>query len=669
MTAWTREDPGGGDLDGLDALVDRLCRHLDALVQARDEVVAVGHHVAAGWTGQGAQAWQESTTARTRQLTTSEDLTRRGAGAVAFYSGQVRVIRSRASIVHEDITFARAAVRRATEEWDRVQHDPLADDWDRRMALMAVQRTEQELIDADAVLDRLALERQALDDGLAPVLESVVPVTWSGGGRVTAECSVDAFGRGIPGMAAWVAGLPEGAQGDAAARWLVGQLTQGEYDALLAACPELACRLMADDTTGAFAVRYPGLDAAIDLADPDARIAAVLAACAAMTPEELAGLTRAYPGVVNNLDGVPLATRIAANRVAVAAAVVDANRRLAEVRERMTQLATGAGPDDLTELSRLSEQKVELEASLAWYDTLLHEPDIDTVDAEGNPMKMTGHHVVAFDPETGVFGELVGNAGAPNVAVLVGGTGTNFVSMSGQRSRAWEFVSAAPQGLGVITYLGGLMPQGVHIENPRAKHAFEAVDPAYAKSAGPRLASFANGVRAVTGATVTVAGHSYGGSVVGAAEAHGMVVDRILHIESAGAGPGIHTPDQYAAPNTPRYSMTAPGDVIGIIQGTSVSSLLGHGADPDTLPGVTHLETGRIDSTDPTSELLQGPSSHSQVFTRGSDAWNNMRAVMTGGDVTLWTDPDLAHATGAVDPQYTYPMQDPTYVPPTADVP
>jgi hypothetical protein len=275
---------------------------------------------------------------------------------------------------------------------------------------------------------------------------------------------------------------------------------------------------------------------------------------------------------------------------------------------------------------------------------------------------------VVFDPDGGRFAEVVGSitSRTQNIAVMVGGTGTNLFNMSGpdsQYGRAESFVRAAelePAGsLAVISYLGGPMPQAV---------AFDAFDPSYARDQGDELARFVNGIDRSGGAALTVLGHSYGGSVVGAGETAGMRADRILHVESAGAGPSVRSVDQYAYPETPRYSMTAPGDPIMYAQGAGLG--LVHGADPDLIEGVTRLETGVTDHAGRAGTLVSGGAAHSGVFDQGSTAWLNMLAVMTGGEAIVYTepawvdpDPNALHVE-----EFRYPFSDPAFKAPTVDV-
>ena len=64
------------------------------------------------------------------------------------------------------------------------------------------------------------------------------------------------------------------------------------------------------------------------------------------------------------------------------------------------------------------------------------------------------------------------------------------------------------------------------------------------------------------------------------------------------------------------------------------------GPDPDTWPGTTRLETGYSDG-----KLIEGFDAHGGVFQRGSDSWNQMFQVFTGGTITTY---------GANEPHQTY---------------
>ncbi|HEY0216848.1 MAG TPA: alpha/beta hydrolase [Cellulomonas sp.] len=378
---------------------------------------------------------------------------------------------------------------------------------------------------------------------------------------------------------------------------------------------------------------------------------------------------------LGNLDGIPYPVRVRANRSAVSAALADEVRRDGTLGVRMSDLeariaaieASGrTDPATQQEIGSLWKQWDDLwaerEASRAtarWYQELL--APVASRSADGTLVTAAGRQVVLFDVPGGRFAEVVGDISrATSVAVLVPGTGAGLGPSDGTYTRARDFVRGArPSGsLAVVTYIGGPMPQHLLYDSTRNS---------FADHLGPGLARFAAGLDHATGATVTVVGHSYGGSVVGAAEVAGMRVDRILHVESAGIGPGVDDPGDLARPGTPRYSMTAPGDPIGLSQGVAVGGL-GHGADPDTFPGVVRLETGLVSAAHPEQGVLQGASAHSDVFNRGSTAWNNMLAVMTGGEVSLYTEPMQVRTPQGLVVHTGYPMEDPGFEPPRVAV-
>lgn len=679
MRVWDRDHPGVCDLESFDQVLYHLVgRVLPDLAEGAERADRAISTAADGWSGRSADAWEDTARPRVTAIRDFHDAAHVGAETLNLYLYTVASIKGRSTPALAEWQQTTLDLSRAEDELDRVRADPSSTDDDRWQALARVQRCEDDQRSARSCLDRLDDEREQADYGLRAGLERSMPPSWvAGGGTLTGTLPPTALARGTHDIAAWARGLPDGPQGDAALRWLATQLSDQDLDALLAACPALATRLMSDSNRQVFGAEYPTLATALGVVDADARIAAVMSACASMSPDQLADLARAWPGVVHNLDGMSLPVRIAANRTAVRAAILDVEEQIAGVR-RQTAAIIGNDPLQVAMRRELEGSIADLQARQGWYGQLLAESSDYWVVGERDARHTAGHQVVLFEPDAGRFGEVVGDVQATSIGILVGGTGTNLKNMPDQRDRASEFVKEAGGGLAVIAYLGGPMPQNIATIAPDPPHGgyAEAADSAYARAIAPHLAAFANGVRATTGATVTAVGHSYGGSVVGAAEAAGMVVDRVLHVESAGSGPGVSTPQDYAAPDTPRYVMTAPNDPIIYAQGMSVGPL-GHGTDPNVLPGITRLETGRVDSTDPHSPLVQGGPAHSGVFgTEGSDtkpdAWQNIYSVLIGGDVTTWTPPQEVWDRGPggeLRNHVEYPMADATFVPPTVDVP
>lgn len=319
----------------------------------------------------------------------------------------------------------------------------------------------------------------------------------------------------------------------------------------------------------------------------------------AMTPEQRQRLIDDFPRQVGNTDGVPWHMRVAANRVNIAQAIADERR--------------GSGPDSARRI--------------AFYQELLVEVDDPTRSG-----RRVDRQILAFDPHRSSLVELNGNlADAKSVAVMVPGLNTTIEDSASNTRTARRFVSATRGEVAAITYLGGPFPRG---GNP-ATGVADAANPRYALDMAPRLVAFGEDVDRTLDATgrdipVTYIGHSYGGSIMGTAEVLGLTADRTLYLAAAGAGVGVDDPSDWhnRNPDVLRFSMTAPGDLIQAVQGNPASP---HGADPDHMPGVIHLATGRYDD----GRLMAGPQSHSDIVNVASDSWRNVLAVITGDSSTL----------------------------------
>nr|WP_277605809.1 alpha/beta hydrolase [Glycomyces sp. L485] len=229
---------------------------------------------------------------------------------------------------------------------------------------------------------------------------------------------------------------------------------------------------------------------------------------------------------------------------------------------------------------------------------------------------------------------------AEAVTVLVPGGSAELSSANFNLyyNRAETFVDAADGELAVVVWAGASWPSG-WIEESWAS---------WSQVAAENLASFTFDLRAQVGSGVpiTLAGHSYGGAVIGLAETNDVVADRVLHIASAGMGYDVYRPEDLSEPCRPRYSITAPGDPISYVQGMPYVPLLGHGADPDDFPGTLKLSTGSLpDSPEAVDDYgvslvergisgkdVEGVHSHSEVFYPESDSWDNILAVLLGGE-------------------------------------
>jgi uncharacterized protein YukE len=309
---------------------------------------------------------------------------------------------------------------------------------------------------------------------------------------------------------------------------------------------------------------------------------------AAMTQDERERLVAAFPRQIGNTDGVPWDMRIEANRVNIAQAIIDTRDP----------------------------------GRVAFYRGLLSEID----DPAGGGVRVD-RQILAFDPGRAALVELNGNLStAGSIAVFVPGLNTTIEGSAANTQTARRFVSATRGEVAAITYLGGPFPSG----NP-VIGVVDAADPRYALDMAPRLVAFSEDVeRTAQSIPVTYVGHSYGGSILGTAEAMGLTADRTLYLAAAGAGVGVDDAADWhnRNPHVLRFSMTAPGDLIQAVQGIPGGP---HGADPDRMPGVIPLATGYYDD----GRLMAGPSAHTDIVNWPSDSWRNILAVITGDSETL----------------------------------
>jgi hypothetical protein len=344
--------------------------------------------------------------------------------------------------------------------------------------------------------------------------------------------------------------------------------------------------------------------------------------------EQASILAMMFPSTVGALHGVPFANLADANTVRIVVALEDERAELTDLRERHERHQhdgdfLGLNNDDL-------EGPIETSGDIvALYESILRDD----------------RQILFFDPSgDGAMAELHGpiGAGTDDVGVIVPGTTAELSNFDDNATRSRRFSDSNPDGsLAMITWMGGDLPDSVVKDAPFANYSIDL---------GPRLADFSHDVRleversaAPSTAQVTYAGHSYGGAVVGRSELSGLDADRVLHVESAGMGHDVSDADDLppSQSGVRRYSMTAPGDAIGLSQGIQNGDNLGHGADPDDFAGTTRLDTGdQVDGSPNT-----GVGSHTRVFQRNSDAWRNMYEVFTGGTVETYRSPHYRYVS------------------------
>ncbi|MEJ7757515.1 MAG: hypothetical protein WKF83_15460 [Nocardioidaceae bacterium] len=177
---------------------------------------------------------------------------------------------------------------------------------------------------------------------------------------------------------------------------------------------------------------------------------------------------------------------------------------------------------------------------------------------------------------------------------------------------------------------------------------------------GPDLANFSNDLRqeiehsAASGNDVqtTYAGHS-SGAVVGESEVYGLDADRVLHIESAGhramtivvAGRSAGQPGRRRPLLDDRAGRRHRPPFVNITASRTTS---GHGASPDTFAGAVRLDTCNLPGSD---TPIRGLGSHGwQSSMPGSDAWQSMLAVFSGGTAESYRTPEYTTCRSAHSP-------------------
>lgn len=453
----------------------------------------------------------------------------------------------------------------------------------------------------------------------------------------------------------------------AAVTALLWRLSPSMLEGLLVATPALARRVVDAAPPGD---RTPGgrLSVALRraaLLGPGEGASLVAAELTSMPPGVRRTVALLHPGLMTGAAAAPPADRFAASRVLVAA-------DLARLNERRS-----AAP---------AREQARLDRRIGWERDLL-DAKVELRHPNG-AVSRHPHQILEFDPSgDGRIVEVIGDLErAEHLAVFVPGTGSDLDRYPGTFARMVPFAATDPR-LAVVVWQGADHPDqpfddgrptltdilssalrdpgGVPaaIRGWPREHVIAAGLRDAADVAGPALARDVAGLRAAVGgpaSDLTVLGHSYGGSIVGSAELHGMVADRVVHIASAGAY--VDDVSRYAAPPnvTQRFSMTAFDDPIRLSQGHDMrdaddrlrqlapgvldpltvglpeaagdvwgpASEIGHGRDPDLIPGVVRLDTGVHDD----GTLVRG---HSGMFRPGSTAWRNLLAVMTRGRVEV----------------------------------
>jgi hypothetical protein len=383
---------------------------------------------------------------------------------------------------------------------------------------------------------------------------------------------------------------------------------------------------------------------------------------ASMSEQDIRRLIQADPVFMGNTNGIPFAVRTVANEVNIRNAIINEVQAGNDVAGKYNRV------EKLRELLRQQNDPTQT----AGRD--------ENTDGAVDDRKVERQFISFENTGNGRFVEMIGSLapGTKNATVYVPGTGSNLNGSNTNTSAAWNLAQATvgpvfvvmdgdlPQdmgyeGLGDVGKrglegaipsllgggpiglpgaVGGLIAGGI----PGISESIEgsAADPQFARDMAPRLVDFGRELDAeiaerAPAAKTTFIGHSYGGSVVGSAEQLGLNADRVIYASSAGTGV-FDGEWQNADPNVERFSLTAPGDPIQYIQSMPGSP---HGGDPDSMPGVTRLDTGSYsdENRDYPAGIVEGGRGHGGYWDdRRSGGFQNMVEVVTGGEPTLYVE-------------------------------
>ncbi|MGJ9412957.1 alpha/beta hydrolase [Aeromicrobium sp. CF4.19] len=256
-----------------------------------------------------------------------------------------------------------------------------------------------------------------------------------------------------------------------------------------------------------------------------------------LSPQAREALKMAHPGLIGNLDGIPVADRDEANRAGLSAL----HNQLRQQQEDGEELSDG----DADLLDKTSEMYQALGAAE------------DQIDANGDPVPA---HLMIFDPEAadgdGHAAVAFGNPEtADHVSVNIPGLGStmnNFDGVAGDAATVREAAARQSDGtVASIAYLGydapdfsgsvdgvvdGLGVAGEGAADRGATNLSHFVD-------GLRETYRGDGEQQDPRAHVTVVGHSYGSVTTGIAAGDGMDADDVVLVGSPGAGDANPTAD------------------------------------------------------------------------------------------------------------------------------
>jgi hypothetical protein len=330
--------------------------------------------------------------------------------------------------------------------------------------------------------------------------------------------------------------------------------------------------------------------------------------------------------LVGSLDGVPARARDAANRLALAIALHDAERRYADegfhglthalsmiAGSLLPPLLSGPASDLIDRALEPARRRVAALRELA--DDLAH-PGAELIEFDG---RGDGRAVVAS-------GDLDASR---TVAVVVPGMTTELEDVPRLIDQSATLAHAAGAGAVVVAWLGYDAPSVIQV-----------VHDAKAKTGARDLRRFTAGLRvtAVARQHLTVIGHSYGTLVAGLAAHDAPMADDLVLLASPGVEAAsareLDVPAGHVwaarATTDPIQAVFWPGKLLGKL-GLPAPYVFGPDPAASTF-GATHFAIG-------------GAHGHSGYFTEGSQSLDNLGRIVSGRP-TLPTDQQTGEARG-----------------------
>ncbi|ADD40129.1 alpha/beta hydrolase [Stackebrandtia nassauensis] len=252
-----------------------------------------------------------------------------------------------------------------------------------------------------------------------------------------------------------------------------------------------------------------------------------------LSQQQREALIAADPKAVGGLDGVPIAVRDQANRLALTSEMDSVGGQLSAAREELSKLSPGS-PHDLASRQEYQEAASRVrELDQRWDNLNSVKDQLGRTDLQGSTEKL---HLIDYDSASD--GKLVMSVGNPdtadNVLTFVPGMTTDVEGIGTSMDYSLRMQADAAANLpgsstASVMWLGYDAPDGVF---------GAANDNAYRAAAGD-LTTFQHGLRAThegPASLNTLLGHSYGSSTVGyAASQADLRIDNLVFVASPGA--------------------------------------------------------------------------------------------------------------------------------------